>query len=112
MDLGDGSSTDGFGFDRLELGFPVAAIDGVQDRLDRAERGRGHGVLQACQIGGGFEANQIGAGRKRLAQFDRGGANGGQAGGEIGGGGGASTEARDFCQQPYSKRQPPVLKGT
>ena len=112
VDLGDGSGTDGFGFDRLELGFPVAAIDGVQDRLDRAERGRGDGVLQTCQIGGGFEANEIGPGGERLAQFDGGGANRSEAGSEIRGGGGAGAETRDFRQQPYSKRQPPVLKRT
>ena len=112
VDLGDGGGTNRFGFNRLELGFPVAAINAVQDRLDRAERGGGDGVLEAGQIGGSFQPDQIGAGGERLAQFDGGGANRGEAGSEIGGGGGASTEARDFRQQPYSKRQPPVLKRT
>ena len=109
--LGNGSGGHGDGFDRLKTGFPVT-ISRVQRRFDLAEHYRRQLILQPGEIGGDLNANQIGAGGERLAQFDGSRANSGKTSGKIGRFGRAAAETRDFCHQPYSRRQPPVLEWT
>src|SRR3546814_7264935 len=73
VDLRDRRGADRGRIDRGEQRIERLAEARAHRLANRVERHRGQRVLEAQQVAGGFLADQIGPGRERLAELDRGG---------------------------------------
>ena len=105
VDLRDGGGAHRLGVDRRKQAAQRLAKRSRHCLFNRRKGQRGHRILQPNQIAGGILANDIGAGCKRLTEFDRGRADCLQRIGIGRYGRRARAKAGDPAQPPHRRRR-------